>query len=398
MQISNPQLFIEINESNFIFIVCVFDDNQNLKIQEKIIVRSEGIANNRLTNIELVSVILKKNINEIEKKTNFIFRDTILILDIFSFSSINISGFKKLNGSQVLKENISYILNLLKSAITESEQEKTILHIFNSKSVLDNNFVDNLPIGLFGDFYTHELAFFLIQNNDLKNLKQVFNRNNIKVEKIIIKNFCEGVKLIEDYGNENFFKIKISENFSNISYFDNAAYKYSENFAFGSKIIFQDIEKVCSLDNKIVKSFLSENLIELNNLNDDMYLEEKFFVKSNYRKIRKKLVYDIAIARIEEFLDIIFNKNVNIDSFKKDKKKVFITINDKIIFKNFNNYISTYLSNDSTFDIKIVNNSDLNTDIASVANLTKFGWKKEAIPVAQNKKSFISRVFETIFH
>ena len=100
----------------------------------------------------------------------------ILIIDNFDYSCVNISGFKKLNGSQVLKENISYILNSLKLAITENEKQKTILHIFNSKSVLDGTTIENLPIGLFGDFYNHELTFFLIRNNDLKNIKQIFMR------------------------------------------------------------------------------------------------------------------------------------------------------------------------------------------------------------------------------
>ena len=59
----------------------------------------------------------------------------ILIIDNFDYSCVNISGFKKLDGSQLLKENISYILNSLKLAITENEKQKTILHIFNSKSV-----------------------------------------------------------------------------------------------------------------------------------------------------------------------------------------------------------------------------------------------------------------------
>ena len=61
--------------------------------------------------------------------------------------------FQKLNGSQLLKENISYILNNLKLNIIDNEQNKTILHIFNSKSILDGNSTDNLPIGLFGKFY-----------------------------------------------------------------------------------------------------------------------------------------------------------------------------------------------------------------------------------------------------
>ena len=71
--------------------------------------------------------------------------------------------FKKLNGSQLIKENITYIINSLKFSVIEQEKDKTILHIFNSKSVLDGQETENLPIGLFGNFYNHELTFFLMQ-------------------------------------------------------------------------------------------------------------------------------------------------------------------------------------------------------------------------------------------
>ena len=76
-----------------------------------------------------------------------------------------------------MKENISYILNSLKSSVNETENGETILHIFNSKSILDNGkVIENLPVGLFGDYYNHELTFFMIKNNDLKNIKQIFNK------------------------------------------------------------------------------------------------------------------------------------------------------------------------------------------------------------------------------
>ena len=47
-----------------------------------------------------------------------------LLLDNFDFTCINISGFKKLNGSQILKDNISFIINTLKQAISIIEEEK----------------------------------------------------------------------------------------------------------------------------------------------------------------------------------------------------------------------------------------------------------------------------------
>ena len=71
------------------------------------------------------------------------------------------SGFKKLNGTQILKENITYLLNSLKSIIDKTENKKNILHIFNSKYSLDKKEIENLPIGLF-DFYSQELSLSLI--------------------------------------------------------------------------------------------------------------------------------------------------------------------------------------------------------------------------------------------
>ena len=187
MEIDHPNLFIEINEKNYIFVAVTYDENQNLKVVEKITAPSVGIDKNKFISIDQASEEIKKNIAIIEKKLNYIFKDVTVVIDNFDYSCINISGFKKLNGSQVLKENISYILNSLKLAVTENEKQKTILHIFNSKSVLDGINVENLPIGLFGDFYSHELTFFLIENNDLKNIQKIFNKNNLNIKKVILK-------------------------------------------------------------------------------------------------------------------------------------------------------------------------------------------------------------------
>jgi len=222
MQKNTPSLFFEINDSTYIFVAGIFDDNQKFKIIEKITVPSDGIENNKFIDIDQLSKSIKKNIEAIEEKLNYIFKEVTVILDYFDYLCINISGFKKLNRSQVLKENISYILNSLKLTITEYEQQKTILHIFNSKSVLDGVNVENLPIGLFGDFYSHELTFFLIKNNDLKTIKQIFNKSNLNVKKILLKSFSEGVQLINENKNtETFFKIKMNEDSSNISFFYN---------------------------------------------------------------------------------------------------------------------------------------------------------------------------------
>ena len=78
---------------------------------------------------------MKDNIYSIEKSINTLLR----IFDLENLMSLfNLTGFKKLNGSQILRENITYIINLLKSYVDELSLVKTILHIFNSKFLLDH--------------------------------------------------------------------------------------------------------------------------------------------------------------------------------------------------------------------------------------------------------------------
>ena len=398
MEIDHPTLFIEINDTNYIFVAGTYDENQNLKVTEKIIVPSTGMDQNKFVNIDQANEEIKKNIAIIEKKLNYIFKDVTVVIDNFDYSCINISGFKKLNGSQVLKENISYILNSLKLAVTENEKQKTILHIFNSKSILDGISVENLPIGLFGDFYSHELTFFLIGNNDLKNIQKIFNKNNLNIKKIILKSFGEGAQLINQNKDiETFLKIKISKDISHINFFDNASFRYSEYFNFGTNIIFRDIEKICSLDNEIIRRFLSSSFLNKKNFNENEILEDNYFTKGNFRKIRKKLILDIADARINEIVDIIFNKNINIESLKENKIKIYLTIKDKEIFENFKESFKFYFLKNSNFEIFLIDDFEIEESIINVANLSIYGWKKEAIPTIKAKNSLIARIFKSLF-
>ena len=74
-------------------------------------------------------------------------------------------------------------MNSLKSCVDTVEVQKNILHIFNSNFFLDSKKIDNLPIGLFGDFYSHELSFALVENNHLKNLENILLNVILKLER-----------------------------------------------------------------------------------------------------------------------------------------------------------------------------------------------------------------------
>ena len=143
---NDPQLslYLEINYLSYIFYVSKSDSQNNFKIVYELKVPLAGIEKNSISDFKKVFNTIKENVYLIEQKFNHTFKDIILILDNLNLTFINMTGFKKLNGSQVLKENI-FILNTLKSCIDEIEAKKNILHIFNSKFNLDQN-IENLQL------------------------------------------------------------------------------------------------------------------------------------------------------------------------------------------------------------------------------------------------------------
>ena len=395
MKNSSLELYLEINNLSFIFLVGDSDEYNQFKIIFKLELPLQGIENNRITDLEKVSDIIKKNIYSIEQKLNHTFKKIVLILENFEPTFINFSGFKKLNGSQILRENITYILNSLKSCVDKTESKKTVLHIFNSKFYLDNKKVDNLPIGLFGDSYSHELSFTLINSNDFKNFKNIFDKSNLKIKKILIKSFINGVNTINNNKSDSFFHISINENDTKIFYFENDSLKFEQNFKFGINIIIKDISKITLLNIDNLKIVL-DKIKSFHDISEDELVEQNFFKDNTYRKIKKKLIYDIALARIQEISEIILFENINFEHYKKFSNNIYLEIDHKLQSKCLNEIYKTVFSMNEKYNTKFINFSSENM-ISTAHKLVHFGWKKEAIPISVAKKSFIAGLFDRIF-
>ena len=160
MQLDKPYLIIDLNDNKVIFFVVSFNEKKNFKVLKKIILDTTGIQNGRVNNVEAVSQLLKKNISDIEDDINYFFSNVAVVINPNQINCLNVSGYKKLNGSQVSNEDIVYILNDIKKIILESENNDSLVHLFNSNFSLDSDNLENLPIGLFGDFYNQNMSFF----------------------------------------------------------------------------------------------------------------------------------------------------------------------------------------------------------------------------------------------
>ncbi len=390
-------LYLEIDVLNLNFYVGENDEQNNFKIIYKFHSPSIGIENNRISDFDKLFNTTKEIIYSIEQNLNHTFKEIVLILENFNSKFINLSGFKKLNGSQILRENIIYILNNLKSYIDKFEPKKTVLHIFNSKFNLDNKKMDNLPIGLFGDFYYHELSFVLINKNDNRNLIKIFEKCNLKIKKILLKSFIEGANISDNNLNlDTFFKIRIGDSNSKIFYFENNSLKFEQEFKFGNRIIVKDISKITSIKKEVVEKILNE--VEINEgLPENMILDKDYFKEGNFRKIKKRLIYEIALARIKEISELILFKNNNFKYYNKFPKRIYLEINHNYQLRSLKEIYKTVFIKKFNADVEFLERTSPENLIITANKLVHFGWKKEAIPVAKSKKTLIAKFFDTIF-
>ncbi len=394
IKLKKNNLFLEFNDENLFVVVGEYDDELNFKIIEKEIFSPSGFKNGKIVNLDSSVENLKKIISKIEDRSKLFFSDINVIINQTDFDCLNVSGFKKLNGNQILSDDISYILNNLKSKIEETEKNKKIIHLFNTKYLLDNKTVKNLPIGLHGDFYSHQLTFFMINNNDLKNIESFFNRCNLSVNKIILKSFTDGIKIINKEKKDTFIKINLGKDETQVLFFYESAFCFSQRFNFGSDIILKDISKVCSLEIQNVHRIISESSFEISDQN--MYVNKKYLGENNFRKISLKNIIEISSARIEEIVNIIFNKNKHLKSLKNKEIPLYFDFIDKNIIYKFKDifekqFVDCQLNFDKSKD------EDPFASLRIFGELLSKGWVKEAIPFINKKKTWISRIFSGFF-
>ena len=129
MKNSSLKLFIIIDYSKILLAAGSADEQNNLRLLENITLPIV-LNNNKILDLKNVTDQIRKNILIIEQKINFTFKESIIILNYFDISFLNFTGYRKLNGSQITKENITYILNMLKSYVDNIETKKKNITYF----------------------------------------------------------------------------------------------------------------------------------------------------------------------------------------------------------------------------------------------------------------------------
>ena len=94
-----------------------------------------------------------------------------------------------------------------------------------------------------------------------------------------------------------------------------------------------------------------------------------------------------------EIAEITLLKNINVKSFLKKNLKIFLKIHDDASQKSFKTIYKNVFSN-KNYELNFIKNPIEDEIYENAYNLVQYGWKREAVPIVQERKSLIRRFFD----
>ena len=392
------KLIAQIDDDKIKYAVFQKDEKMDYELISKKISYNAGVNKGKISDFEYTAKIINEDLHSIEKEVDKVFKSIHVILNQEDIFCTNLTGFKKLNGSKVEKRDLDYILNEAKNSIDRNKEKNSILHILNSNFILDKTKQDKMPLNIFGDHLSLHMTFISIPNNNLKNIKAIFNYSDLKVERIISRPFVEGIHLLNQNKDlKNFIIINLENELSTISLYDSSSLIFLKTFPFGTNSIYKDITQLCSLKREEIELIIND--LNFNNLNENKtkYIDKRFFVKSDFKKLSIQHIQNIIDARVKEIINYTFNRNKNLNYLEDKISNIYLIFKNKDIFRNLENLFEKSLNIDpNKTSIKSSIQDDFGP-LLGAAELIFKGWHKEAIPFSNKKKSVISSFFERFF-
>ena len=406
MNLDDPIGIIELDHKNIKCLIFKINNNKP-EILSTSVIPSEGIHNDIVVNLSKASNAIRSSISSAEKKAKISLKKINLIFEQPDFLCTKFSKQKKIDGSQIHKDDIEFLLKEAKKQLIHNDKNQSIIHIFNYNYIVDKKTFIEEPIGVYADMLTHEMTFITTPKNNLKNINQAFIDCDITVEKLISRTFSLGVELLNNKELQSGSAL-IDLGFEKISLglFKNLAMVHSITIPIGINHITKDLSKVCSInlkESENIKNNVNFSFQDIQNIFDENgYLKKSFFIDSNFRKISKKLIIGVIKARLDEIIDKL-KKELILPEFSLSSGTSFLLTGEGSCLFN----IEKYFTNSFGQNLKKAhtNNSEENDEnleknfssCLGAIKIIKDGWETEAIPKINEKNLKKMGFFRKIF-
>ena len=130
---NDPIGIIELGNVKIKFIIVKNDKDNISEILATSITNTEGIHNGSITNSKKASDVIRSCISKAEKKAGVSIKKINVVIEQPEFLCTKLSKNRKINGSKVQKEDISFLLREGKKQVNLNGHNKLRMFIVTSK-------------------------------------------------------------------------------------------------------------------------------------------------------------------------------------------------------------------------------------------------------------------------
>ena len=318
---------IDIGNSKISSIVCDIKTDGSKNILSFISNPTTHVNKSTVTNLVSIKEEIQRIINESAKESQTNIKSINLNLpavesfSIFSESEINISG--KMISDLHLKKAVN------QSDILETIENHDVIQKFILSYELDNKFFSKSPIGTFGDNLKINFYKFAVKKNYINTLSNLFESLNINIENYVPTPLSSSLATLNsDDKLLGAICIDLGASSSSIALFENEKLLYMNAINVGGKNITNDIARGVSTNLESAERLKTLYGSVISSPSDEYELIEVPYLTnepSKFKQINRNTINSIIKPRVEETLELIWQKLKEYNFHKKQIKNLILT-------------------------------------------------------------------------
>ena len=318
---------IDIGNSKISCIVCDIKNFKNPKVLSFVSLPTSNINKGNINNFELIKQEVKEIIELAAKESQTEIKSINLNVPL---SGSNSFFFK----SQIDIENELINELHLKKAINKSEffnetiNKYTLINLITYYEI-DKKIITGSPIGNYAK--TLDLNFYkiLVDQNMIHTYENLFNQLNIHISHFIPSPLSSALATLNDDDKElGGILIDLGDSSTSISVYENRKLIFCDSINIGSKNITNDIARGISTTKESAERLKTLYGSVLSSQSDEYEIIEVPLITSEenqYKKINRSTINSIIKPRVEETLELVWQKLKQFEINKKRIKNVVLT-------------------------------------------------------------------------
>ena len=318
---------VDIGNSKISCIVCDIKESQNPKVLSFYSIPTTNINRSTFTDFKLIKKEVKEVIDESSKSSQTEIKSINLNVPLFGSKSLFYNSQINIENELINELHIKKAINQ-SDFFNENLNYKTLMnYIINYE--IDDTLISGSPIGNFAKKLNLNFYKLIVKENIINSYQNLFSELNIQIANFIPTPLSSALATLNDDDKDlGAICIDLGEASTSISVFENKKLIFCDAINVGSKNITNDIARGISTTKESAERLKTLYGSVLSAPSDEHEIIEVPLASSDqsqFKQINRSTINSIIKPRVEETLELIWQKLKQYNLIKKGIKNLILT-------------------------------------------------------------------------